>query len=109
MKSLLAFLGLGILFFTHIGTRPLANPDEGRYASMGLEMVQSNDWIVPRLNGLIYFEKPPLAYWSIALGQKLFGKTLFGSRFFNALFSLLTCFSLYLFCNKFLSKKDRIN
>lgn len=105
MKVASVFLGLGILFFIHIGNRPLANPDEGRYASMGLEMVQSNDWIVPRLNGLIYFEKPPLAYWSIALGQKLWGENLFGSRFFNALFSLLTCLSLYLFCNKFLSKK----
>ena len=105
MKVASVFLGLGILFFTHIGNRPLANPDEGRYASMGLEMIQTNDWIVPRLNSLIYFEKPPLAYWSIALGQKLFGETLLGSRFFNALFSLLTCLSLYLFCNKFLSKK----
>ena len=105
MKSLLLFLGLGIIFFTHIGSRPLANPDEGRYASMGLEMVQTHDWIVPRLNGLIYFEKPPLGYWSIALGQKIWDKTLFGARFFNAFFSLLTCLSLYLFCKKFLSKK----
>lgn len=94
-----------MLFFVHIGNRPLANPDEGRYASIGLEMVQSNDWIVPRLNSLIYFEKPPLAYWSIALGQKLWGTNLFGSRFFNALFSLLTCVALYSFCQRFLSKK----
>ena len=55
MKSLLAFLGLGILFFTHIGTRPLANPDEGRYASMGLEMVQSNDWINTKLARFLRF------------------------------------------------------
>lgn len=105
MKVLFLFLGLGVLFFTHIGNRPLANPDEGRYASIGLEMVQSNDWIVPHLNSLIYFEKPPLAYWLIALGQKLWGENLFGTRFFNALFSLLTCLSLYLFCKKFLSPK----
>lgn len=98
------WISLIILFFTHIGTRPLANPDEGRYASIGLDMLHSNNWIVPRLNGLIYFEKPPLAYWTIALGQKIFGENLWGTRFFNALFSLLTCFVLYSFCKKFLSK-----
>lgn len=93
------------LFFAHIGTRPLANPDEGRYAGMGLEMLQTGDWIVPHLNGLIYFEKPPLAYWTIALGEYIFGANFFGARFFNALFSLLTCVVLFLFCKRFLSKR----
>ena len=101
----LIFSLLCCLFFLHIGTRPLANPDEGRYASMGLEMLQTGDWIVPRLNGLIYFEKPPLGYWSIALGQWIFGSNFWGARFFNALFSLLTCDVLYGFCKRFLSTK----
>lgn len=99
------FSFLCVLFFAHIGTRPLANPDEGRYAGMGLEMLRSGDIVVPHLNGLIYFEKPPLGYWSIALGEKLFGATLWGARFFNALFSLLTCCVIYSFCKRFLSQK----
>ena len=101
----IVFSLLCLLFFLHIGLRPLANPDEGRYAGMGLEMVRSGDWIVPHLNGLIYFEKPPLGYWFVALGEKIFGATLFGARFFNALFSLLTCGVLYRFCKRFLSQK----
>ena len=101
----IVFLLLCALFFLHIGIRPLENPDEGRYAGMGLEMIRSGDWIVPHLNGLIYFEKPPLGYWCIALGEKIFGATLFGARFFNALFSLLTCLVLYRFCKRFLSQK----
>lgn len=106
MKTVrVVFLFLCVLFFLHIGVRPLANPDEGRYAGMGLEMVRSGDWIIPHLNGLIYFEKPPLGYWFIALGEKIFGATFFGARFFNALFSLLTCGVLYCFCKRFLSQK----
>ncbi len=101
--SKIVWVLLMVLFFLNIGTRPLANPDEGRYADIGLEILQTGDWIVPHLNGLIYFEKPPLAYWTIALGEYIFGTNCFGARFFNALFSLLTCLSLYFFCKRFLS------
>ena len=105
MKVFALFFGLALLYLAHIGTRPLANPDEGRYASIGAEMLRTNEWIVPHLNGLIYFEKPPLGYWLTAFGEKIFGVTLFGARFFNALTTLLTCGALYLFCRRFLSKK----
>ena len=105
MKVIATFFGLALLYLAHIGTRPLANPDEGRYASIGAEMLRTDEWIVPHLNGLIYFEKPPLGYWLTALGEKIFGVTLFGARFFNALATLLTCLVLYVFCRRFLSKK----
>lgn len=104
MKYFWSFLFLCLCFFAHIGTRSLANPDEGRYASIGHAMVKTGDWVVPRLNGLIYFEKPPLGYWSIALGEKLFGSTLLGVRFFNALFTVLIGLSLYFFGSRFLSR-----
>ena len=35
MKVIATFFGLALLYLVHIGTRPLANPDEGRYASIG--------------------------------------------------------------------------
>ena len=53
--------------------RPLANPDEGRYSEISREMVVSGDWVTPRLNGLKYFEKPPLQYWATALSFEAFG------------------------------------
>lgn len=43
--------------------RPLAVPDEGRYAEVGRWMLQSGDWLIPRLNGIPFFHKPPLLYW----------------------------------------------
>ncbi|HEX4763601.1 MAG TPA: phospholipid carrier-dependent glycosyltransferase, partial [Usitatibacter sp.] len=52
--------------------RPLANPDEGRYSEISREMVASGDWVTPRLNGIKYFEKPPLQYWFTAAAYKAF-------------------------------------
>ena len=53
--------------------RPLANPDEGRYSEISREMVVSGDWVTPRLNGIKYFEKPPLQYWATAAAFEAFG------------------------------------
>ena len=49
-----------------IGARTLAVPDEGRYGGVAWSMVTSGDWLVPRLDGLPFFHKPPLFYWITA-------------------------------------------
>jgi 4-amino-4-deoxy-L-arabinose transferase-like glycosyltransferase len=59
-----AFLVVAALWLAlSIGWRPLTSPDEGRYAGIAYAMLQSGDWLVPRLNGLPFFHKPPLFYW----------------------------------------------
>jgi 4-amino-4-deoxy-L-arabinose transferase-like glycosyltransferase len=44
------------------------DPDEPRYIAIGRAMAASGDWIMPRLWGSPWFEKPPLVYWLTALG-----------------------------------------
>ena len=69
--------------------RPLANPDEGRYSEISREMAASGDWVTPRLNGIKYFEKPPLQYWASAAALSLFGESEFVARIYTALCGLL--------------------
>ncbi len=68
LLALWFFLGLLPLL-----VRPLWEPDEGRYAEIPREMVATGDWLTPHLNGVLYFEKPPLQYWLSAISMKLFG------------------------------------
>src|SRR4051794_9066075 len=56
-----------------LSLRTLVPPDEGRYAEMAREMFASGDWITTRLDGIKYFEKPPLQAWMNALTFTLFG------------------------------------
>lgn len=58
----------------------LAEPDETRYAEIPREMLASGDFVVPRLNGLPYFEKPPLLYWVNAAALRAFGPTPWAAR-----------------------------
>jgi 4-amino-4-deoxy-L-arabinose transferase-like glycosyltransferase len=54
---------------------PLIEVDDARYAEVPREMAAGGDWVVPRLNGLPYVEKPPLIYWLPALSYRLLGVT----------------------------------
>jgi 4-amino-4-deoxy-L-arabinose transferase-like glycosyltransferase len=74
-----------ICWFGNIEYRKLIRPDEGRYAEIPREMVASGDWVTPRLNGLKYFEKPPLQYWATAIAYEAFGQHQWTSRLWDAL------------------------
>lgn len=81
-----------VLFFSlFLGSRPLSVPDEGRYVEIPREMAVTGDWLTPRLNGVKYFEKPPLVYWIEAALIKLFGLSEWSVRLGPALFALLGC------------------
>ena len=58
----------------------LIEPTETRYAEIAREMLASGDWLIPRLNGIPHFHKPPLAYWISASGMALLGVNEWGAR-----------------------------
>jgi 4-amino-4-deoxy-L-arabinose transferase-like glycosyltransferase len=93
---LVAALAL-VLFFFHLGTYGLWEPDEARYAEIAREMLASHNFIVPHLNYVPYIEKPPLLYWLTAGSMKLLGVNEFAARLVNASAALIGVLSTYLF------------
>jgi 4-amino-4-deoxy-L-arabinose transferase-like glycosyltransferase len=88
------FIGLAafvaVLWLALLGSRPLFNPDEGRYAEIPREMLSGGDWVIPHLNGVAYVEKPPLQYWATAISLRVFGQSEFAARLYTALCALGT-------------------
>jgi len=59
---LLALLVLG----AGIGLRDAWPPDEPRFALIARDMLMSGDWLIPRVAGVVYPDKPPFFMWAIA-------------------------------------------
>ena len=87
---------LALLWLATLSTRPLFNPDEGRYAEIPREMLSGGDWVIPHLNGLAYIEKPPLQYWATALSYRCLGPSAFAARLYGALTALATIVLVWL-------------
>jgi 4-amino-4-deoxy-L-arabinose transferase-like glycosyltransferase len=85
---------LYLCYFHNLGAVGLVGPDEPRYAWIARDMVESGDWVTPRLYGHPWFEKPVLYYWSAALGFRLFGVSEAAARFPSALSALLTTLAM---------------
>ena len=58
-------------------------------------MVETGDYVVPHLDYVRYFEKPPLLYWATALSFRVFGLSEWSARLPNALAALVTVLLLY--------------
>ena len=82
-NAFFAWILLAIVWLATIGVHSLFDPDEGRYAEIPREMWLSGDWITPTLNGLPYFEKPPLQYWATATMYSLVGPSEATSRIWS--------------------------
>ena len=81
-----------ILYFVPLGRHGLLEPDEGRYAEIPREMVESGDFVTPHLNYVKYFEKPVLLYWMNAASFMVFGENEFAARFPTALCAVAGAF-----------------
>ncbi|HEY6945654.1 MAG TPA: glycosyltransferase family 39 protein [Candidatus Acidoferrum sp.] len=92
--SVLLCATLYICYFSHLGVLGFIGPDEPRYAWIARDMMESHDWVTPRLYGNPWFEKPPLFYWGAGLCFKWFGVREAAARLPSAVSALLATLAL---------------
>lgn len=88
-------LALALWLLLTIAWRPLLLPDEGRYVGVAYEMLRG-DGVLPTLDGLPFFHKPPLLYWLDGAALRLFGVNEFAARCGPALLAWLLGMALLL-------------
>jgi 4-amino-4-deoxy-L-arabinose transferase-like glycosyltransferase len=92
--AILILATLYVCYFSHLGTIGFVGPDEPRYAWIARDMVETGDWVTPRLYGKPWFEKPPLFYWGAALCFKLFGVSEAAARLPSAISALFATLAM---------------
>ncbi len=95
---LLCILGLRL---ATLGLYPLMDTSEARYAEMARKMLELDDWVTPMFDyGVPFWGKPPLAFWSQALGMQWLGINEFAVRLPAWLFHLASCLLLIRFARQ---------
>ena len=89
----LAVLAVAIIIYLGCSFSPpsLMDDVDSVQASISRTMLRTGDWVTPHLDGIKYFEKPPLKYWMIAIFFKLFGDSAFVARLPMVLLTVLLC------------------
>ncbi|NNC93965.1 MAG: glycosyltransferase family 39 protein [Chitinophagales bacterium] len=90
-----------VLFSSNIGGVDLYPYDEARNAGCAWEMMITDEWLIPSFNGDLRFHKPPLHYYPMIIGYKVFGYGPFGARLFSSICGVFTVLLLYLFASKY--------
>ncbi|MBV9405669.1 MAG: glycosyltransferase family 39 protein, partial [Acidobacteriaceae bacterium] len=92
----LILLIASVIFFGCIFTPPhLMDDVDSVQASIARTMLVSGDWVTPRLDGVVYLEKPPLKWWLIALFFKTFGVHDYVARLPLALMTVALCWLVF--------------
>jgi len=84
-------VALSVFYALWIGSHALFTPDEGRYSEVAREMLVTHDFITPRLNGIVFLDKPIFYYWLQASAMYVFGIKEWALRFWPAFMGILGC------------------
>jgi 4-amino-4-deoxy-L-arabinose transferase-like glycosyltransferase len=74
-RLLLITVLLGLMLYGwQLGTTGLVDETPPLFAASARAMAETGDWLIPRVNGLPRYDKPPLVYWLMGLVYALPGQ-----------------------------------
>jgi 4-amino-4-deoxy-L-arabinose transferase-like glycosyltransferase len=74
-RLLLVTAGIGLLLFVwRLGCDGLVDETPPLFAASARAMAETGDWLIPHVNGLPRYDKPPLVYWLMGLLYALPGQ-----------------------------------
>src|SRR5690242_9285560 len=68
-------------------------------AQISRNMLQSGDWVTPRLDGVAYLEKSPMGYWLTATSYRIFGVADWVARLPLAFAVIILCYVTFGFAS----------
>lgn len=94
-RSMLLLVLLAILYSLLASLTTLWDRDEPRFARAAVEMLQTGDYLVPKFDGELRPDKPPLIYWWMIPSIMVFGVIDFAVRVPSILASLFTALATF--------------
>lgn len=95
-----------LLLCSGINSYSLRGSTEPREAGVAAEMLQDGDYVVPRLNGEKFLEKPPLSYWLQVASLRVFGYESFAARAPSILAGVLCVCLMFFAVEKLLNNRE---
>ena len=82
--------------------------DEAKNSECAREMFEKGDWIVPTFNYNLRTDKPPLHYFFMMAGYRIFGVNEWSARFFSGVFGALTILITFLYTRRFANQSTAL-
>jgi len=84
-----------VLYIGGLFTPGLLDDVDSIYLEIAREMLQRHDYVTPYIDGIRFFDKPPLMYWLAAGSMRLFGQHDWAGRLPLALLTLALLLATY--------------